>query len=181
MKKILIYLLLTVVIYPEHNYNLSISSWSLSDRNKIDAFSMGSSLEFPIKDGLGYFGEVGSVYLNGKESYKNSGEKDKSTYYFDWGIYVEMGLKLRKKVKTQFNPYVYTSLRGTYFLSRFLQFNNIPGLKDEVLSYKLGTGMDFNDSWFIEYNFEIINNHKSEFTNKDKIYVNNLKLGMRAY
>lgn len=182
MKKILAYFLLVFTLFSEQNYNLSVSNWNLSDKNKINAFTMGSSLEFQLRERVSYFGDVGSVYLSGRDLYNSSHKESiKNTYYFDWGIYVEMGLKYRKNIKKHFNPYIFSSFRGTYFLSRFLKLSNIPDLKDELLSYKLGAGIDFNDLWFAEYNFEIINNYKSDYSKSDKIYVNNLKFGMRAY
>ncbi len=97
------------------------------------------------------------------------------------GIYLEIGIKLKRKIQNNFSLYLYTSIKNTYFLSRFLQFTNIPKLKDELFSYKIGTGINFNNYYFLEYNFELINNYKSNFGKKDKIYVNNLKLSIRAY
>ncbi len=74
MKKILINLLIVINLYSEHNYNLSISNWFLSEKNKINVFTMGSNLELKLKDGIGYFGEIGSIYL-----------REKNAYHFGWG------------------------------------------------------------------------------------------------
>ncbi len=182
MKKLLIFLLIIIGVYGEQHYNISIGEIEMSEENNLAIVSLGSGGDVYLNNNfLTLYAESGFLFMTTNDIYTNSRSyySSKSDVFIDLGLYFESGLMFKNKHKSKVKPYAYTSLKGTYFVSRLFDSEKIPGVEDFLPSGKFGIGLEFKNGFFIEYNYEIYKNKHSNFTSNNRLYANNIKIGAR--
>ncbi len=182
MKKILIFILVVMGVYAQGQYNIGIGSIEMSDKNDIAALNIGSGGEVYLDSNyIALYGESGILFMTTSDLYINDSlyYGNKSDIYTDIGLYLEGGLIVKDKSKKKVKPYVFAGVKGTYLVSRLFGGQEIKGVEDFLSSGKLGGGVEFENGFFVEYNYEVYKNGYSQFTRDNKLYANSIRIGAR--